>query len=568
MLRSLLAQVFRRRAPASAPALRAARQGRADSVVFVANMEAPVRVGPDARLRSDVASVRLRSFLAASRLATSRPVYLLPPDLLADEPDHEGLASAATVVVTKFSTSELLAHSQRFERMLAWLAGARGRVRLVADLTDNYAALGDAEGRPFLERYQRMLGECCTLTVPCAALLEDLRPYARHGIHLIEDPYESPRALAPRAVAGAPVGLCWFGQLGAQNIDSVARGLAQAASGLGGRAAELKLVTHASRRDLADEVARRLAQAHPAVATTFIPWSLEATWRAIEASDLVILPQAHDDRWGRVKSHNRLVESIRCGRLAIASPIPSYLELADYACVGEDLGRGVEWALANPGAALERLRAGQEHVSARFSPGRIADAWAALLAGDAPPAFSPPDSGTPVRLNLGCGDKILPGYVNVDVAESRAGRRPDVLCDLRALTPFDTASVDEVLAVHVVEHFWRWEVVGVLREWARVLKPGGMMILECPNLQSACEALLKDPAGAAGPGQEGQRTMWVFYGDPAWKDPLMCHRWNYTPQSLAAVMAEAGLVEIRQEPAQFKLREPRDMRVVGVAPPR
>jgi hypothetical protein len=31
-------------------------------------------------------------------------------------------------------------------------------------------------------------------------------------------------------------------------------------------------------------------------------------------------------------------------------------------------------------------------------------------------------------------------------------------------------------------------------------------------------------------------------------------------------MAQAGLVELRQEPAQFKLREPRDMRIVGVKP--
>lgn len=60
--------------------------------------------------------------------------------------------------------------------------------------------------------------------------------------------------------------------------------------------------------------------------------------------------------------------------------------------------------------------------------------------------------------------------------------------------------------------------------------------------------------------------MWVFYGDPAWRDPLMVHRWGYTPRSLAAVMAEAGLVNIRQEPAQFKLREPRDMRIVGEKP--
>jgi len=172
-------------------------------------------------------------------------------------------------------------------------------------------------------------------------------------------------------------------------------------------------------------------------------------------------------------------------------------------------------------------------------------------------------AGGPVRLNLGCGDKILPGYVNVDVAETRAGKRPDVLCDLHALTSFQDTSVDEILSVHVVEHFWRWEVVGVLKEWVRVLKPGGLMVLECPNLKSACEAFLANPDLHAGPGQEGQRSMWVFYGDPSWRDPLMVHRWGYTPQSLAALMAEVGLVNIRQEPAQFKLREPRDMRIVG-----
>lgn len=171
-----------------------------------------------------------------------------------------------------------------------------------------------------------------------------------------------------------------------------------------------------------------------------------------------------------------------------------------------------------------------------------------------------------MKLNLGCGDKILPGYVNVDVAPSRAGRKPDVLCDLHKLESFTDDSADEILAVHVVEHFWRWEVVDVLREWVRVLKSGGRMVLECPNLRSACEQFLANPELHAGPGPEGQRSMWVFYGDPSWKDPLMVHRWGYTSQSLAQVMAQAGLVDLRQEPAQFKLREPRDMRVVGKKP--
>jgi SAM-dependent methyltransferase len=154
----------------------------------------------------------------------------------------------------------------------------------------------------------------------------------------------------------------------------------------------------------------------------------------------------------------------------------------------------------------------------------------------------------------------------VDVVQSRAGKKPDVIADVRDLRVFETCYADEVMAVHVVEHFWRWEVEDVVREWIRVLKPGGLLVLECPNLLSACEALLADPTLAARSDQAGQRSMWVFYGDPQWKDPLMIHRWGYTPQSLKDLLCQLGLVDVRQEPAQFKLREPRDMRIVGVKP--
>lgn len=92
------------------------------------------------------------------------------------------------------------------------------------------------------------------------------------------------------------------------------------------------------------------------------------------------------------------------------------------------------------------------------------------------------------------------------------------------------------------------------------------MVLECPNLQSACEAFLANPDAGSRPDRAGQRTMWVFYGDPQWNDPLMVHRWGYTPRSLAELMESVGLVGARQEPAQYKLREPRDMRVVAEKP--
>lgn len=122
------------------------------------------------------------------------------------------------------------------------------------------------------------------------------------------------------------------------------------------------------------------------------------------------------------------------------------------------------------------------------------------------------------------------------------------------------------MAIHVIEHFWRWEVADVVREWARVLKPGGRLVLECPNLIAACQAFLEDPGQRAQPDGRGQTSMWVFYGDPQWQDPLMVHRWGYTPASLGALMHEAGLSDAHQEPAEFKLREPRDMRIVAVKP--
>jgi predicted SAM-dependent methyltransferase len=171
-----------------------------------------------------------------------------------------------------------------------------------------------------------------------------------------------------------------------------------------------------------------------------------------------------------------------------------------------------------------------------------------------------------IILNLGCGDQILDGCINVDVASAREGKVPDVNCDIRHLDVFSDNYADVVLAVHVIEHFWQWEVIDILKEWVRVLKPGGTMVLECPNLISACQELLKQPEIGSRPDQHGQRTMWCFYGDPAWKDPLMCHRWLYTPQSLAQVMLDAGLIEVSQQPAQFKLKEPRDMRIVGIKP--
>ncbi|MBL6739578.1 MAG: methyltransferase domain-containing protein [Synechococcus sp. BS301-5m-G54] len=173
-------------------------------------------------------------------------------------------------------------------------------------------------------------------------------------------------------------------------------------------------------------------------------------------------------------------------------------------------------------------------------------------------------SVAPVRLNLGCGDKILPGYINIDTVSARKEKKPDIVADIRDLRNIKTSIADEILAVHVIEHFYYWEVIPLLTSWKRILKPGGKIILECPNLLYACKMLLENPGKASSADQNGQMSMWPLYGDPSWKDPLMCHKWAYTPDSLIKVVASAGFINAKQEKAQFKLQEPRDMRITGI----
>jgi SAM-dependent methyltransferase len=92
-----------------------------------------------------------------------------------------------------------------------------------------------------------------------------------------------------------------------------------------------------------------------------------------------------------------------------------------------------------------------------------------------------------LKLNLGCGSKHWPGFVNIDgISNNRSV--PDLLHDLNKPLPYDDGSVDEIHAIHLIEHFYRWEVPGILADWTRALKPGGLLVLECPSLERVLAA--------------------------------------------------------------------------------
>jgi demethylmenaquinone methyltransferase/2-methoxy-6-polyprenyl-1,4-benzoquinol methylase len=84
------------------------------------------------------------------------------------------------------------------------------------------------------------------------------------------------------------------------------------------------------------------------------------------------------------------------------------------------------------------------------------------------------DASMGLRLHLGCGTNIRPGWVNID----RVARAPGVVTDVDpAALPYPDGTVSEVLAEHVFEHFTFAEEAAVWREMARVLRPGGRLLV-------------------------------------------------------------------------------------------
>ena len=101
-------------------------------------------------------------------------------------------------------------------------------------------------------------------------------------------------------------------------------------------------------------------------------------------------------------------------------------------------------------------------------------------------AVDPRVADTDVLIDVGCGSKPYESYFSVDryvgvdlevSGHPQADKRCDLFFDGKAL-PFEADYADVVLCTQAIEH--SMEPGGLMREMARVLKPGGVLILTLP----------------------------------------------------------------------------------------
>lgn len=165
-----------------------------------------------------------------------------------------------------------------------------------------------------------------------------------------------------------------------------------------------------------------------------------------------------------------------------------------------------------------------------------------------------------VNLNIGCGKRLWTGFVNLDFPANWSGRKPDIECDIRSL-PLPDNYADIAYAIHVLEHFYRWETENVLREWARVLKPGAQLIIEVPCLDKILGKFNHYIANKQ--VINAQATMHRLYGDPRYKNEVMVHKWCFPVGELVELLSDCGFKNVAYSEPEWH-RPDCDMRVTGV----
>lgn len=149
-----------------------------------------------------------------------------------------------------------------------------------------------------------------------------------------------------------------------------------------------------------------------------------------------------------------------------------------------------------------------------------------------------------MRLHLGCGENILPGWVNIDLGINDPRVTVGDVRDLDAIAVDGAAS--QIYACHVLEHIPRADEVPVLSHWCSKLRPGGACFIAVPDFNFLV----------------AQYARALAAGEPWWTktiiDPLMGgfadghddeHNHHHSPFDYAYLehlMAEAGFVGIRR----------------------
>lgn len=142
-----------------------------------------------------------------------------------------------------------------------------------------------------------------------------------------------------------------------------------------------------------------------------------------------------------------------------------------------------------------------------------------------------------MKLELGCGARPTPGYVHNDLNPfgdvDHVGSAKDI--------ELPSGSLDEVLALGVIEHLSYQDALATFTNVARMLKPGGEFLFDVPDFPVWCRYAADHYAGNATPFpiDHVRRTI---YGWQRW--PGDEHKFGWDRQLLEEALGVTGFATI------------------------
>lgn len=139
-----------------------------------------------------------------------------------------------------------------------------------------------------------------------------------------------------------------------------------------------------------------------------------------------------------------------------------------------------------------------------------------------------------IKLHIGCGKRDFgDDWCHVDGGDYSHLDYKDVTS-----LDFKDNSVDLIYSSHLITYFDRAEIVSVLSEWKRVLKPKGLLRIATPDFEAMIDLYystysLKDFLGP-------------LFGKMQMGDRLIYHKTTYDFESLNTLLTEVGFVNVKR----------------------
>jgi len=140
-----------------------------------------------------------------------------------------------------------------------------------------------------------------------------------------------------------------------------------------------------------------------------------------------------------------------------------------------------------------------------------------------------------MKLHLGCGWRNFgKDWIHID------GGTYDHL-DYNDITklPFDDDSVDLIYSSHVIEYFDRVEILDILKEWKRVLKPEKTLRIAVPDFEKMSELYLNKIVSL-------NQILGPLYGKMSMGNSNIYHKTTYDFNSLFDLLEQSGFYQIER----------------------